>query len=455
MGAALFPAVVAALMLVMQSTVPAEWETGTVQQHLDRAAPWDTVTVPSGVHRECLVIDRPVVLQGAPGAVIEGNCEGRVVTVRSPATIRELAIRHSGSNLAEEDAGIWATGAPGLTVEDCVLEDVLFGIYLKQSDDALIRGNVIVGKRIAVPRRGDGIRLWYSQRGRIEHNRLTGVRDLVIWFSDSAVVRHNVVQDSRYGLHYMYSDHSRFEDNRFLHNEVGGFLMYSTDITFERNVFAEARGVLGKGLGFKDAERIDARNNLLVGNAVGIFLDNSPHSVGTFNRFSDNTFAFNDVAVGLLPSVARNRFVHNAFVNNGTPATVSGGGNALANTWSSNYWSDYVGFDTNHDGVGDAPFVFDRITDALVARHEDLGLFRASPAMETLTLIGRILPALRPQPIVIDSTPRMASPVTGPAREPAPAAPVPRWPGALLIALAGGAAAAGYRWSRPRRVASS
>jgi nitrous oxidase accessory protein len=74
--------------------------------------------VAAGVYHERLTLEQPVVLLGAPGAVIEGDGGGTVILVRAPATIRGLTIRGSGGDQSREDSGILATGADGLVVED-------------------------------------------------------------------------------------------------------------------------------------------------------------------------------------------------------------------------------------------------------------------------------------------------------------------------------------------------
>lgn len=416
----------------------------SVSAALAAAAPGDTVQVRAGVYREHPVVTTPVVLLGEPGAVLDGGREGVVLTVRAPAVIRGLTIRRSGRDQAAEHGGILAVGADGLVVADNRLEDVLFGIYVKDSRGVVIRGNTVVGKDFPLPLRGDGIRLWSSPNGVIEDNDVRRVRDVVVWFSNGAAVRRNRVAESRYGLHYMYSHHSTFDDNAFHGNHVGAFIMYSRDITFRGNVFAGARGTAGRGLGFKDSDGILAEGNALVKNAVGISLDNSPSAERGRNVFRENLLAYNDVAVVLLPSVHSNDFLGNVLRDNLVPVRVTGGGTALANRWVGNYWSDYAGFDADGDGTGDAPYVLERLSGDLLARHEALQAFTLSPALGALDVIGRVLPLLAPEPIVVDSAPRLRA-GRGPAPEDrsggGPVAPL------LLCAvgLAAGAAAARFR----------
>ncbi|MFQ5745624.1 MAG: nitrous oxide reductase family maturation protein NosD [Gemmatimonadota bacterium] len=377
----------------------------TIGDALAAAADGDTVLVLPGVYREHLEITRAVVLLGRPGAVLDGGGEGTVLTLRAPAVVSGLRVRGSGSNLSREDAGIMVLAADGVRIEGNELEDVLFGIYLKESADPQVRDNVIRGKALPVAQRGDGIRLWYCRGGRVEGNRLWRVRDLVIWFTRELTVTGNEVSDSRYGLHYMYSDHNHFTNNRFLRNRVGAFVMYSKDIELRDNVFAEAAGASGIGLGLKDTDGVRAEGNVFVASATGISLDNSPSTLGSKNVFRNNVVAWNDVGIHLLPAVAGNQFEENRVSGNLTPVAVSGGGDALANEWSGNYWSEYAGLDEDGDGIGDTPFVHARLADDLFVRHVELRLFELSPAVATLDILGEAFPLLKPRPVVVDPRP--------------------------------------------------
>lgn len=390
-------------------------DSNAIQSALDIAAPGDTVLIAAGTYHEHVVVDKPVFLLGEPGAVIDGGGSGTVLRVNAPAVISGFTIRNSGANQSQEDSGILVERSPGVRIEHNRLEDVLFGVYVKQSDRPLLRDNYVRGKDVPIPLRGDGIRLWYSHDGVIESNTLVRCRDLVIWFSDGTGVRSNTVSDSRYGLHYMYSDHGRFRNNRFTGNEVGAFLMYSTDIRFENNEFVDARGVTGRGLGFKDTDSIVAVNNFIARNAIGVSVDNSPTTLGVLNLFQGNLIAFNEVGVQLLPSVRSNRFWGNDFVDNLEPVAVTGGGDALHNDWFNNYWSSYFGFDGDGDGSGDTPFVYERLSADLMAQHEELRVFNLGIATLSLDLLSRALPLIKPAPVLVDSVPRRHAAFVGAA----------------------------------------
>jgi len=381
----------------------------TIQAALDAARPGDTVLVPPGIYHEHVVVRAPVVLRGSAGAVLDGGGKGVVLTIEAPAHVSGLTIRGSGRDLSREDAGVLVLEADDVVIEDLRLEDVLFGVYVKQSRRVAIRRNRIEGKPLPLGERGDGIRLWYCHGGEVVGNTLDRTRDLVIWFSSDFEVRDNVVSDSRYGVHYMYSDHNRFEGNEFRNNHVGAFIMYSSDIEFRRNLFLEAFGASGIGLGLKDADDIRAVENAFLGNAVGISLDNAPTSVGVTNSFRGNLIAHNDIGVSLLASVHSNTFEGNVFMGNLGPVSVIGG-DALGNRWHGNFWSEYAGFDEDADGIGDTPYRHERLADALYARRPELRWLMMSPAAGALDVLARLFPLLEPQPVVIDSAPLLAVP---------------------------------------------
>lgn len=382
-----------------------------IKEAIRLAHPGDTVVVRSGRYYETIVIDKPIELVGEGAPTIDGGGEGTVIMITSPGvTVRGFHIVSSGASLNREDTGLMLDKAGDSIIEGNLIEDVLFGIYLKDSGGTLIRKNKIIGKDLPVASRGDGIRLWYSSQVQILENTVEHTRDLVIWFSTGTLVKGNRVEGGRYGLHYMYSNDNRFEDNVFKGNFVGGFLMYSKGISFKNNIFAENRGFAsGYGVGFKDVDDVVMENNLFLANRVGIYIDNSPPSYGSINRAIGNEIRSNDIGISAMPSVERNVFSENSFVDNSEQVEVRGGGSLVQNEWSEgsmgNFWSDYVGYDGDGDGVGDIPYVSESLLENLIDSNPTLWLFILSPAAEALEFAAKAFPALRPEPKLIDRFP--------------------------------------------------
>ena len=72
-----------------------------LQDAVAHAAPGDVLHLAPGVHAGELTIERPgVTLEGEPGAVIDGDGQGRTIWVSAPdVTLRHLTIRDSGVDL--------------------------------------------------------------------------------------------------------------------------------------------------------------------------------------------------------------------------------------------------------------------------------------------------------------------------------------------------------------------
>lgn len=428
-------------------SVPVNAASLDLQAAIAAANPGDVIRVPAGQYAGPFVIDTPLTLLTNAGAILDGGGEGDVVLITAAdVTIRGFVIRNTGISLDRENAGITVLG-PRATIENNVLEDVLFGIYLKASTDSVIRGNRIGGKDLPVQRRGDGIRIWQSHRTVIEDNVVANSRDLVMWFSDEVVLRRNHISGGRYGLHFMYSDGNVIEDNVLEGNSVGAFLMYSDGLTLRRNIFAGNRGPSGFGVGLKDMDNTVARDNVFVGNRVGLQFDNSPSSLRVHDLFERNVFAYNDVGIAFMPSVKRNRFRDNTFLDNLEHVAVLGGGRFEGNDFTvdgrGNFWSDYRGWDVDGDGIGDETYRAESLFENLMDRHPLLRLFQFSPAQQAIEMAARAFPTVKPRPKLTDTAPLMA-PVAARIRRPATTR---SWSmpglGIALLACAGAALAAG------------
>ncbi|MCK5391869.1 MAG: nitrous oxide reductase family maturation protein NosD [Deltaproteobacteria bacterium] len=373
----------------------------------------DTVEVNSGTYNEHIIVDKTLDIIGINEPNIDGGGKGTVVLIKAPGvTFKGFRVTGSGESLTVEDAGIVLDSAQDSIIEDNRLHDVLFGIYLKNSSGTLIRNNIIVGKDLSIPVRGDGIRLWYSSDTKIIDNTITGARDLVMWWSGDTLIKGNKIEQGRYGLHYMYSDNNVFEDNLFIDNYVGGFLMYSKNIKFHYNIFARNQGpATGYGIGFKDLDDIVAKENLFIDNRIGIYMDNSPHSIDSWNTLEDNVIAFNDIGISLMPSIQRNIIVSNSFADNSQQVEVRGGGTLSGNNWyaegKGNYWSDYVGYDDNKDGIGEIPYKAESLFESLIDSYPNLRVFVFSPVAQAIELASDAFPVIKPEPKVTDEYPLM------------------------------------------------
>jgi nitrous oxidase accessory protein len=371
----------------------------------------DTLHVFGGVHSSPVMISKSLSLIGHNRPVLDGENRGTVVKVTAPnVLIQGFTIANSGQSLDEENSGI-SVEASGVTVQGNQFENTLFGVYLKEAPNSQIRDNIIHTKSLDLPRRGDPIRVWYSNDVLIENNEITEGRDVILWYSERLIIRGNNVSGGRYGLHFMYCDDTTVENNWLVNNSVGAFLMYSRRLRFNRNYVSNNRGPSGFGVGLKDMDDAIIRHNLFVDNRIGASLDNSPREVDSTVLFDGNIFSFNDIGIKFTPSVRKNQFTNNSFEDNLEQVSIAGTTKFLDNLWSvdgiGNYWSDYVGYDADYDGKGDIPYESRKLFEQVLATHPNLRLFLFSPAVQSIDLAAKALPTIQPKPKLIDENPLM------------------------------------------------
>lgn len=396
------------------------------------AKPGDTIEVTGGVFNGNIILDKTLTLTGIDRPIIDAQNSGTIITITAPDTVvRGFTLRNSGIKLIGEDAGV-NVGAPGALIEDNHIEDVLFGIYVHSGPGAVLRGNVIDGKDLDIARRGDLIRIWDSDDVLVENNVTVDGRDAVLWYSERLTLRGNEFINGRYGLHFMYCDDAIIEGNRLTNNSVGAYLMYGRRMTLRDNLIAFNRGPSGYGLGLKDMDDSIITGNRFLDNRVGAFVDGSPRELTSTGVIEDNLFAYNDIAMEMLPSVRRNQIRDNSFIENEQQVVVAGGGELQANEWSvggrGNYWSDYAGYDDNDDGLGEIAYRAERLLDSLIGRQPELRLFLYSPVVNAVDFAARAFPLVRPQPVLVDEHPLTQPPMPTNAPLPRPVQEGELWP---------------------------
>ncbi|MBI4791130.1 MAG: nitrous oxide reductase family maturation protein NosD [Chloroflexi bacterium] len=378
----------------------------TIQAALDEARDGDTIEVRGGNYRGPVVVEKAVTLEGVDWPVIDNGGMGTVVTLNAAnAVLRGFELRGSGTEPDQDHSGI-VISAPHVTAENNRLNDVLFGIFVAKASDAIVRGNEITSKpEFDIARKGDAIRLWYSPRTLVENNHVYSSRDLVIWYSTGVVIRDNIVERGRYGIHLMYCDGAQIERNRILDNSVGIYTMYSNNIAVRENLIHGQRGPSGYALGFKDVDNVEVAHNVLVDNRAAFYLDGMPFNPQGYGRVHENVIAFNDVGVIMLPAVRGNTFENNTFWENVEQVAVQGGGTLGANKFEGNYWSDYAGFDANGDGRGDVPYRAEHFFEGLTDREPMLRMLIYSPAQQAIEFASSAFPIVRPKVKFSDPAP--------------------------------------------------
>ena len=382
---------------------------GSLQLAIDQAAAGDRLLLQDGVYTGSIVIDRSLQLLGKPASIIDGEGEGRVITVAAPdVVVRGVTVKNSGTSLATEDSGIFVTrDGDRALIEGNQLQHNLIGIYLKGPDNAVVRSNHIVGSIDPhVNDRGNGVQLWNTPGSVVENNDIRYGRDgIFVTTSRNNIFRGNRLRDLRFAIHYMYANDSVVSDNHSTGNHVGYALMYSDRLQVKNNV---SDGDRDRGLFFNYANHSDISDNQVKGGAEKcVFIYNA-----NINRIHDNSFTDCRIGIHFTAGSERNLVYGNAFVNNRTQVKYVGTRHI---EWShdgrGNYWSDNPAFDLDNDGIADQPYRPNDLVDQIIWRHPMAKLLLNSPAVQVLHWAQSEFPALHPGG-VSDSAPLMVLPVS-------------------------------------------
>lgn len=382
-----------------------------LQPLLDSAKEGDAFCLSPGVYQGPISIPPGITIWGPRSAIVRSQGVGTTVTLQSRDRLLGLTVDGSGSRFDVLDASIKLDKGEDVTIEGVKVERSTFGILLEQAKRVKVVGNHVVGiGGSALGLRGDGIRLWETYDSLVEDNLVEESRDMVVWYSSRNVLRNNEVRHGRYGTHFMYSHGNTVENCRYLNNEVGIFIMYSRDITVRHNTMLGASGAAGMGVGLKESGNARLEDNMLIDNTIGIFLDNSPITIGEANHFLRNVIRLGDVGITFLSTTHDNEFRDNVLRDNHHPVRVESGGDAMALLWDGNLFDDYVGYDLDGDDIGDVPFELSDLGNALESQNADLAFLRGTPALSLVSLAGHVVPLFAPRPVLRDNHPRLVPP---------------------------------------------
>lgn len=401
-----------------------------LRRQIAEAAPGAVLNVPAGDYAGPFVIEKPLHLLGAPGAILRGDGTGNVVTIRAAdVELAGFLVRGSGRSLSDDNAAIHISGARAVIRDNRVL-DMLHGIYVRKADGCRILRNVVLGdgasrdaiddplrsglnpadaasgefcaEPLSQDRRGNGIHLWNSSGHLIEGNIIRGTRDGVYFsFTKKTVVRGNRVERVRYGLHYMYSDDNEFDGNTFTENAAGAALMFSKRLVLRGNRFVSNRSQRAYGLLLQAIDDTSIESNRIEGNTLGLYVENSNNL-----SISRNRVAGNYVGLRLSDSTQGARIFENDFSGNIHPIDTSGTNSA--NVWAvagrGNHWDGEVALDLNRDGIADVPHHEPDLFGGWRRSFPAIGLLSASPGEQLVRFVHRRI-ALPGIPGVTDPRP--------------------------------------------------
>ncbi|WP_049906730.1 NosD domain-containing protein [Halorubrum tebenquichense] len=385
----------------------------TIDAAVEVAPSNTTVVVPEGVYRETVTVNESVTIAG-DGARITGDGNGSVVTVRAAdVAIRGLRIDGVGnrtrdpeaarasrdeeiepwdaniqSGYGHGDAGIRAIAAPGLVVDDVVIETNASGLLLREGSHAVVRDL-----------RVDGSETWRNgfmgitgmeSRVTVTDSRFEGGRDgIYLHRADGSIIRNSTFTDNRYGVHLMYTGDALVADNTARNELFAGITVMtrpSGNAIVGNDVRNSSAGIQSSGT------RTYIAYNTLVDNELG-FSTSARRSLYERNVVVDNEFGAR--ATTVVPS---SRVVANDFVGNDDHAAAGAGAlRVWADGDRGNYWE---GANVGPRPSGERAYRPTSPVDAALHREASAVTVRESPAAALLDQLRGTVPGARSGSII-------------------------------------------------------
>ena len=398
-----------------------------LQQILDNSQDGDVITLAAGQYLGNFIISKQITLRGSgitgEVAIIDSQGKGHGLRLKnSHITIENLTIINWGDDLTEQNSGIYSHDkidnkkVPNLTIKNNILVGDGFGIWLNQADKAVVSHNRVKGNlTLRSADRGNGIQIANVTNSHVFHNEVSETRDgIYVISSQNNIIEQNTMHHLRYGIHYMYSYDNTIKDNTAYSTRAGYALMSSRRLTITGNKTTDSEDY-GFLLNFITQSTFShnhiknvwtkPENKVLGRDGKGLFVYNSG-----YNTLKYNIIDTAEIGIHLTAGSENIKIYGNSFINNPTQVKyVSNKKQEWSKDGQGNYWSNYLGWDMDNDGIGDIIFEPNDGIDKLVWQYPEMKMIMDSPAILILRWVQRQFPVLKP-PGIKDSFPLMSQP---------------------------------------------
>jgi nitrous oxidase accessory protein len=374
-----------------------------IQLAIDASKNGDTVIVEKGIYKEGnIVVNKSILLIGNNFPVLDGQKKFEVISVKSGhVTIDGFKVQRSGFATLDDPGGIKVYNSDFVTIQNNILDDNFFGIYIQYGKYCTIKNNKIKAYGVEEQQIGNGIHCWKCDSLLIIGNNISGHRDGIYFeFVTGTTIWRNIsTSNIRYGLHFMFSNDDAYICNVFKNNGAGVAVMFTKRVKMYNNVFEENWGDAAYGLLLKEISDSYITGNHFTNNTSGIYMEGTNRILVEKNVFSSNGWGMKIQASCMDNEIRTNNFTGNTF-------DISTNGTLVLNTFNSNYWDKYEGYDLDKNGTGDLPYHPLSLFSVIVEMNPPAMLLFRSFMVTLLDKSEKIIPSLTPDNF-IDNSPLM------------------------------------------------
>ncbi len=365
-----------------------------IRPALMAARDYDTVFVEHGFYKEGnIVINKKIVMLGIGLPVIDGDKKYEVVSIKSDYVVfKGFLVQNSGFATLNDPGGIKVYDATGVVIENNVLENNFFGIYIQYGKKCIIRNNRVKAYGVEEQQIGNGIHCWKSDSLQIIGNNVQGHRDGIYFeFVTHSIIWCNISKyNIRYGLHFMFSNDDAYINNFFDSNGSGVAVMFTKNVIMYSNTFKNSTGDASYGILLKEISDAEIRGNRFINNTSALFLEGANRMLVHKNVFNGNGWGLKIQANCMDNVITENNFTSNTF-------DVSTNGSLVLNTFNDNYWDKYEGYDLDKNGIGDIPFHPLSLYSVIIENNPIAMLLYRSFMVTLLERTEKLIPSITPE----------------------------------------------------------
>ena len=377
----------------------------SVKRGITLAKAGDTLIVHGGWYKEGnIIIDKKIVFLGKDLPVLDGEKKHEVLSIHADSVVVDgFKVIRSAYATITDPCGIKVYNKSHVLIQNNVLDDNFFGIYLQNSQNCIIKNNTLKAYGKEEQKLGNGIHCWKSKDILIIANRIEGHRDGIYFeFVTQSVIWRNIANNNiRYGLHFMFSNDDAYITNVFKNNGAGVAVMFTKNVKMFNNYFEENWGDSAYGLLLKEISDSYIFNNRFARNTSGIYMEGTSRIKVEKNSFESNGWGMKIQASCMENEIVNNNFLKNTF-------DISTNGSLVLNTFNANYWDKYEGYDLDKDGMGDVPYHPLSLFAVLTENTPSAMLLYRSFMITLLDKSEKVLPSITPDNFV-DNKPLMKS----------------------------------------------